>query len=274
LFSVPEGAFVIPFYFYAQHIANKNIAELINQLPNTNPTKIKAHLKLIRSAIKEQPISAQLLQSVLQTMQINNCGDAYRFRSSCNAEDIDNYNGAGLYQSKTGQINNPKKSFEKAIKEVWASMYSVKAYQERRTANLQEQTVMMAILAHRNFPDEHINGVAITKNLYRSDFPAYIINAQLGDVSTVTPPDSVQCEQLILSKNSTMNPFSTNYATKYIQFSSLHPHQSIFSKAQITQLAKSISAIEQFYESQHKHWDIEFKFHNNQLYYKQVRPYH
>jgi Pyruvate phosphate dikinase, AMP/ATP-binding domain len=80
-------------------------------------------------------------------------------------------------------------------------------------------------------------------------------------------------EQFIISKNSTMNPFSKNIAVKYISYSSLHPHESIFSKQQLLRLSKSITAIEKYYEAQHKYWDIEFKFEGNKLYCKQVRPY-
>jgi pyruvate, water dikinase len=276
LFYTPEGAFVIPFYFYQQHIANKTIADLISALnrnPNSANVEIKIQLKKIREAIENQEISKALLQNVKQIITKNNCGESYRFRSSCNAEDLENFSGAGLYDSKTGKLHDDKKSIQKAIKAVWASIYAERAYQERRSANIDEKSVMMAILAHRNFPNESINGVAITKNIYRNDFPAYIINAQLGDISTVNPLDSIVSEQFILSKNSTMNPFSKNIAVKFISYSSLHPHQSIFSKQQLQKLSSSITAIEKHYQSLHNYWDIEFKFEDNKLYCKQVRPY-
>ena len=131
----------------------------------------------------------------------------------------------------------------------------------------------MSILAHRNFPSEDINGVAISKNIYRDDFPGIIINAQKGDVSTVSPPDSVICEQLILTENKVMNPFSKKVSAKYLCYSSLHPEGPLLDYDQLLRLQRSMNAIKSFYESKKLSWDIEFKFERSDLYIKQVRPY-
>ena len=78
-FSVPEGAFAIPFYFYQQHIAQAPIRWKIDDLAklqqrNAPEAAIKDQLKLIRKAIKEQPIDTNLMAQVPQQRQCRRCG--------------------------------------------------------------------------------------------------------------------------------------------------------------------------------------------------------
>lgn len=276
LFQIPQGAFVIPFYFYRQHLQSANVAPLLTELeacPLNETEKMNALLAQIREAIMRTPVSPALLREVEQQIRKNNCGTSYRFRSSSNAEDLANFSGAGLYESKTGEPGNAKKPIDKAIRKVWASMYNYRAYQERRFAGIDESTAAMSILAHRNFPNEDVNGVIITKNMYRKEYPGIVINAQPGDVSTVSPPDSVQCEQFILVENKYMNPLSQKVSAKYICFSSLHPQGPLLNYAQLVKLQQSVAAVQEFYADKNAVWDIEFKFDGDVLYFKQVRPY-
>ena len=62
------------------------------------------------------------------------------------------------------------KSFEKAIKQVWASVWNESSYWEREIFGLNQSNIAMGVLVHRSFPDELANGVVITKNLFRKDF--------------------------------------------------------------------------------------------------------
>ncbi|MCU0434667.1 MAG: PEP/pyruvate-binding domain-containing protein [Bacteroidia bacterium] len=276
LFRIPQGAFVIPFYFYTQHLKSAGVASLLASLEQCSlqeTEKANALLSQIREAILQTPVSAELLRQTEAQMLTNNCGNSYRFRSSSNAEDLADFSGAGLYESKTGILHSDKKPIDKAIKKVWAGMYNYRAWQERRFAAIHEQTAAMSILIHRNFPDEDVNGVIITRNIYRNDYPGLVVNAQAGDVSTVSPPDSVRCEQFILTESKYMNPLSNKVNAKYICFSSLHPQGPLMNDKQLLQLQQSVNAVNEFYADRPGDWDIEFKFDGNVLYFKQVRPY-
>ena len=57
--------------------------------------------------------------------------ESFRFRSSTNAEDLENFNGAGLYDSKAAKKNHKTKTIDAAIKEVWASLWNFRAFNER-----------------------------------------------------------------------------------------------------------------------------------------------
>jgi pyruvate,water dikinase len=117
-FKTPEDAHAIPFYFYAKHIQKKSIAPLIKELlayPNKDSAQwINHQLKKIRDAIKKESIDPNLI-SKLNSAFKNAAFKNFRFRSSTNAEDLDDFNGAGLYDSKTGILGDSIKTFEKQL---------------------------------------------------------------------------------------------------------------------------------------------------------------
>jgi pyruvate,water dikinase len=285
-FKIPEGAFAIPFYFYYKHVSNVAIRWKINDLiamqkQNAPEAKIKEQLKLVRKAIKEQPLDPELLSAVTSAMKANGF-TSYRFRSSANAEDVAGFSGAGLYESKTGKLNDKDKPVDDAIKKVWASVYDDNAYFERVAANIDEHTIVMGILAHRNFPDEIANGVAITKNIYRNGFPGFTVNVQKGEVPVVSPPDSVTCEQFICMAASEINPLDVGIATDYITYSNINNNKPVLTRQQVTALYYALSLVRDHYtnslrlnpEMVEKPMDVEFKFDKNgKLYLKQARPY-
>lgn len=289
-FEVPEGSFAIPFYFYKQHIAHPAIQEQLKKLwsdtlSKNDPEATARQLKLIRKCIKEAPLDPGLVYTVTDMITANNCGNAYRFRSSSNAEDRDGFSGAGLYDSKTGILGDTAKSIEKAIKAVWASAWNEAAYRERKAWNIDQRSVLMGILAHRSFPDEQSNGVAITRNIYRPDYPGMTVNVQIGEVEVVSPPDSVTCEQFVCVPVAVTKLFSDGISVDYITRSSLTGSRPVLNIQQVARLYEALEQVKAYMygslpidgrpEYEQYGLDIEFKFdRNNKLYLKQVRPYY
>ncbi len=289
-FNVPEGGFAIPFYFYYQHVSKPAVKVEFDALAKLKAagaadTLISAQLKRIRKAIKEQPMDAGLLTEVKKMIAVNGKYTSYRFRSSSNAEDIEGFSGAGLYESKTGKLDDTDKPIDMAIKKVWASVWNDNAYNEREVWHIDESTVMMGILAHRNFPNESANGVAITKNLYRQGFPGYTVNVQKGEVPVVSPPDSVTCEQFICMNANEINIIQDEITIDYITYSNITNNKLVLTKKQVGRLYNSLAAAQKYFTKIWAHdgklvddktlaLDIEFKFDDNgKLYLKQARPY-
>ena len=287
-FYVPESGFAIPFYYYSAHIYNAPIRWKINDLEkmqaaHASEKAIKEQLKLIRTAIKEQPIDTQLLRMVLDMIKQSGDYRSFRFRSSANAEDVLGFSAAGLYDSKTGKVDDKDKPVDMAIKKVWASAYNDNAYFERVASGIDEHTMMMGILVHRNFPDEAVNGVAITRNLYRDNFPGFTINVQVGEVPVVSPPDSVTCEQFVCMRASAINPLNDAITADYITYSNINNNKLVLTRKQISTLYTALAQVKNYYDYTlpEQEWvkykngiDIEFKFEKNgRLYLKQARPY-
>lgn len=285
-FKVPECAFVIPFYFYFQHIQNSNAKLLIDSINIKsncyNSDSIKLILKKIREQINSAPLDSSLINSV--NRKVTNCNwSKMRFRSSTNSEDNDGFSGAGLYTSKTGILDDNEMSFEKAIKKVWASLWSYEAFSEREYYNIDHKFVYMGVLVHRSFPNEEVNGVAITKNLYRPNNYGFVINAQLKDESVVKPKKNIKCDQLICFPNNANYIYNNKNAIDIITQSSLNNNKLVMSETEIQNLANQLELIKMYFikhTNSHKTFldfglDIEFKLvgEKRTLYLKQVRLY-
>lgn len=282
-FSIPEAGFAIPFAFYEKHVASSNILMWIEEANKNvqHPEKMKYYLHLIQDKIQNTPVDQQLIQAINQRLKQSGF-TTFRFRSSTNAEDATGFSGAGLYESKTVDLNNPNKSIEKAIQKVWASLWSEHAFLERSYFNIDQFSVSMGILVHRSFPNEAVNGVAITKNIYRENYIGFVVNAQLGDVSVVDPPAGVVCDQFICSPKDINNGFTNTI--EVIAHSNLNGNKLVMSKAEIENLANQLELIKQyFYNKNARNFktyedfglDIEFKLDEKtrKLYIKQVRIY-
>lgn len=286
-FRTPESAFVIPFYHYNQHITNSGIKPYIDKLLKECDTipakKLRKQLKKIRKLIRKSDIDTFLLHAVEKTIVKSGRYRRMRFRSSTNAEDADGFSGAGLYSSKTGIVGDKKKSIAKAIKSVWASLWSYQAFAEREYFNIDHRTVYMGILVHRSFPKEHVNGVAITKNIYRSGSFGFVVNAQIGNNNVVKPDSGVVCDQFVCYPDNGDNIYSTRRAIDIITVSNLNNSQLTMSTGEIQYLANVLNLIKWYYgrniypnrDFMNLGLDIEFKLDgkSRNLYIKQIRLY-
>lgn len=203
---------------------------------------------------------------------------SYRFRSSSNSEDLEFFNGAGLYDSKTGIPGSSKKSVEKAIKEVWASLWNYRAFEERLFFNIVQQTAMMGILVHRAFPEEKANGVAITANVFDTGKNGVYINVQTGETSIVLPENNEKCDEILV------NITNKKHKIKYLSHSTIYKGKgTILTDKEVEHLSAVLEQIKQhYYEKQkitdtynHFAMDVEFKFDKAErmIYIKQARRY-
>ena len=118
-----------------------------------------------------------------------------RFRSSSTAEDVEGFNGAGLYDSNTGFLDaaaqadpaDQKQTVEWALKKTWASYWSVEAFEERALENIDHLSGNMAVVVHARFDDakELSNGVFL---FTLHDGAAVMdLNVQAGALSVTNP---------------------------------------------------------------------------------------
>ncbi|GIS21431.1 MAG: hypothetical protein CM15mP121_2830 [Bacteroidota bacterium] len=87
-------------------------------------------LQTLRTAIKDAPMPQWMLDDLQAMHDAFPEGTAVRVRSSTNNEDLPGFSGAGLYTSKTPKILTRAIS-SKSVKQVFASMWNFRAYEER-----------------------------------------------------------------------------------------------------------------------------------------------
>jgi hypothetical protein len=146
-----------------------------------------------------------------------------KLRSSANAEDIPNFDGAGLHDSfgvKLSATDNPDmscvrqesqdgvvtkvdmapKTVQCALKGVYASLWNTRAIEERSFARIDHTTAAMGLAvvpAYDTESDVSANGVIITRAV-NSDFLAYTMGLQ-KDNNLVTNPEPGTIAQMTLA---------------------------------------------------------------------------
>jgi hypothetical protein len=202
-FVVPERPFAIPLVHYREHFtasgAEARLAELELDPAFSTDTRGRAQgLADVRERIANHPVDAALIASVEAAMLARFGLERVRFRSSSNTEDLPNFNGAGLYTSISAELDDPERTVADAIRTVWASLWSERAYDERAQARIERATLGMGILVHLAALSERANGVGVSRNVLepvRGD--QYYVNAQLGEASVTNPAPAVSTEQLV-----------------------------------------------------------------------------
>lgn len=148
-----------------------------------------------------------------------------RARSSTNNEDLEGFNGAGLYDSFTHRTDEGH--FENSAKQVWASLWNYRAFEERDFYRIDHKEAAMGVLVHPNFDDETANGVAVTKNIYDPNWPGMYVNVQAGE-SLVTNPDAgATPDEFLMAR---LGPRG-EYETQFIQNSNLLPSEDDIARA-------------------------------------------
>jgi len=293
-FSTPENALAIPFYYYLQHIKSSGAKKLIYDLASDsvalkNDSLLDKKLKLIRAAIRNTPIEKTFLDKISYLCYERFGKSKVRFRSSSNCEDEAGFNGAGLYTSQTGIPGDTSKKIESAIKKVWASLWTTRAFKERMYFNIDHKQVYMGILVHAAFDNEILNGVAITKNLYRDYEFGFVINMQKGEDEVVSPKPGLVCEQVVSYMNNTWAGFyNATRSADWISFSSLNPDASLLSADELFQLTQQLESMKKHFYDLYKLWpkveykdfalDVEFKLietadKKRKFVFKQARPF-
>lgn len=288
---VPEDHFAIPFYFYDQHMKKNGLYKVLDAMIaeekfHQDPTHRRARLKTLRKLIKDAPLDPHLNKIVHERIGFFSRFPSYRFRSSTNAEDLAIFSGAGLYDSTSAKRANKKKTVERAVKKVWASLWNWRAFEERDYYRINQKQLAMGILVARSFPDEDANGVLITKNLYGTT-PAHTINVAPKEFSIVLPEDGFLNDQILMQTWALVpgGDFSIEYLTRTDRPG--FTGKSVMSDKELNALSALATNIKKHYfdkrpeDSKVNYTDfameLEFKLDSTlsprRLYIKQARPF-
>lgn len=203
-------------------------------------------------------------------------GTAIRCRSSTNNEDVEGFNGAGLYDSHTHRPDEG--ALGETIKQVWTSLWNFRAVEERAFHRIDHRAAAMGVLVHPNYDDEVANGVAVTKNLYDPAWPGFYVNVQVGESLVTNPdPDATPDELLI----SAIGP-NGEYETQHIRRSSLtRDGATVLTPKQTAELTVVLEQIQRHFARVYRKeddpafaMDVEFKIDvAGRLVVKQARPW-
>ncbi len=179
---IPDG-FGVPFFYYVRHLKQNGLdtkVEAVLSDPKfaTDAAWRKTALEQLRAAIAAAPIDPEVLDVLYRRVRLKLGGKGVFVRSSTNAEDLPGFNGAGLYDTVPNVRG--KAALGDAIKQVWASLWNLRAVEERSAFGIDHRQVYAAVMIQVGVAASAA-GVLVSKNLYDPrDDDGFTINAKWG----------------------------------------------------------------------------------------------
>jgi hypothetical protein len=232
--------------------------DFVNNPPNT---ALRAKLAALIAAEKSGTLSpaqrrtladdlrtefyrAQMPASVLSAIRTKLASvlpgtDKIKVRSSANAEDLANFDGAGLHDSfsaklsavdnvdgscaviassdgVTTKLDMSPKTLNCGLKGVWASLWNKRAIEERSFARLDHASVGMGIAIVSKYDEEHeivANQVIVTRVINNEGLFGYSFSTQLGNNLVTNPLPGTYAENVIAGFIDSPTFTVTRYAT-------------------------------------------------------------
>lgn len=289
-FDVPNG-FGIPFVYYKRFMESNGFDRIIGDLMDEqdfvhNPSFRRRKLAEFRDRLQAAKLDEKLRAEIIEKWKTGLGGKPVFVRSSSNAEDTGKFSGAGLYSS-VNNVTQEDKIIE-AVKTVWASIWSYKAYEARERNFVEHENTYMGVLIQIGVTMDN-GGVMITKDPYNErNRGAVYISSTFGHNMAVTQPGEGKAtsekvpipEQILFSPKSnsvqvltrsdqeTMFVPQPDGGMKEVPFTS---KRRILSDPVARSLVKAATEIKRIFGGVDQ--DIEWGIMKSRIYIVQSRPY-
>lgn len=279
-FDVPPG-FGVAFAWYQRHLDENGIQKQIDAFlaaPPKDPKQRKAALAAIKQAIVDAPYPKGFRDAIGAALAALPGSDGGVFvRSSTNAEDLPDFNGAGLYDTVPNQRG--QEQVAEAVKTVWASVWNFAAYEDRARVHIDEKQVYGGVLVQVGV-SATAAGVLVTQHPNDpDDDKQYTVNAKSGLGMSVVDGKKVPESLLVSWYNGGIRVLSRSDEDTKLVFDDQggvrevpNPDKGkpVLTSSRARRLALAAHAISLLFKN--PKLDIEWVFAGEDLYIVQTRP--
>jgi pyruvate,water dikinase len=176
-----------------------------------------------------------------------------------------------------GELNE-EKSAAAAIRKVWASLWSLRAFEERAYWGMDHRAVHMGLAVNAAFTRERLDAVAVTALDGGGGLPVYRVVTQVAEVGVVQPDDPSAAPETLLFRRGAGDEVLEPEVLIASSFS--EDGGSLWSDAQLETLGAVLYAIQDHFAREvypdvdRLSLDVEIKLtHDDRIVVKQARPY-
>ena len=266
---IPRGI-AIPFSLQQEFLQTApHIQQQIGKLKMALELKAKQVDQLcieLQKMIRSHRVSDKI-RDYIDAQIIRHLGGTRNFviRSSSNAEDLENFSAAGIYES-INHVTTADKMFE-SIREVWASLVSPRSVRLRQEVGIPLDDCYMGVIIQEEARSD-IGGVLITRNpVNGEDFRNVYINVSTKSVTSVVQGSDLPYQYLY-------NVVEGGGRT--ISLGSAKEDLSAARKEILQKLALAGRLLQSHYSQDYtfaRPLDIEWVIDGKTLYILQIRPY-
>jgi len=242
-------AFAIPMHYYFQFMRDNGFdvrvdALLADESFVSDLAVRDARLQELRNEMKSAAVDPDFDERLLKKLAADYPDVSLAFRSSTNAEAIQGFPGTYMTLSKTGNPADSGQSIRDAVRAIWASVWELRAFEEKSARGIDHKSVGMALLVHQVFQNAAAHGVAITVNPYNTSGlePAFYANVQTGDAPLTATVQGVTTDRFIHYY------YYNNQPRAFISHSSeVSDGQTVLSRLQTFKLGRALDAIHVYF---------------------------
>jgi hypothetical protein len=184
---VPHGV-ALPFSLNQEFLeSSPRIQQALGKLKmalELNAREVESTCLTIMGLIRQTRMSDRMRESIDSLVANSLAGvSSFVVRSSSNAEDLENFSAAGIYESYNHQTS--AENIFNSIKEVWASLVSPRSVRLRQEVGISMDACWMGVIIQEELP-ARAGGVLVTSNpLNPADFRNVYINVSTHSVDSV-----------------------------------------------------------------------------------------
>jgi len=182
-FLAPKGL-AVPFGVMRKAVASADLEKALASLQQALDTKseqLEEKARAARDAVERCTVPKAVLDALMSQLPSGTLRVAVR--SSANSEDLEGVSGAGLHDSVLGVDAKDSAELGKAVREVWSSLFTLRAVQSRHAAGMPLfEGIAMGVLVQ---PMVSLQGkayafIAFTKDVVAGDAGAVYLEVCVG----------------------------------------------------------------------------------------------